>query len=714
MPRKGRGSSRAVAGGSATSRVTLASGSAASSRIKAPYALPASLLSAFDAVPRIAAALLPASFQSAAVAGGSKPAAPGQLQGMADRLSALAAGLRATARDDLSDDDDRAAHSAVVAALLSRREHSSALLKLYAAAVRPEVRGTGGPQEAEGGAASALSAQWRRDVAEVVLALLVQSSRVLPPTHHALSVLRFARAILRSQALQALSRQASSAAADLEACTRGDGGGGATGAAAGNTVSAAAAAKAAAVAKAGGCMAACARLLRALATALCALEPWGRQLSPEAGLTEEVSKLQEDMAGLRRDCVEDLATALEGSGLLQHAARLLLLLQARAPQALWPPPAANPQADPSFSFALDFFVALESCAGYLVDLADQRRGAPVLCSMYDATGCSPAVSPAAAAALRSAFLGGPHVRTAVLVYGITSLRMVDRGPVYGMPAELQAASLALCQRPGPHSPRHWGVNLMVQLIAADTSGGGAPVALLGRRGSLGLALRVARVALGSAENSSGLPPETFVDSAHLLPPPLPKFPSIIILPAACCARLGIAALQLWRRLLPLQRAAAAPDVEEQRREWWQLAAWALFYSLRDEGLDAPALPTLLLQPLWHGARPGRPDPVEVKAAAASGLLQQMTICINLASLAGTAAFGAASASRLLYACSAAPHGCNLTALLTCLHGYGDTDMWEDIVGAVGRLQGAGAGTAPAWVAAVKRAVIAVANVNREG
>ncbi|KAG2490249.1 hypothetical protein HYH03_011373 [Edaphochlamys debaryana] len=216
MPPKGRGRGAGGSGGSG-------SGSAASSGAAAPppsapaaaSLLSAELRSAFRELPGYADAVVPAPIQRgaqpAAAPAGSRlsPSQEHRLERFLARLLIDIEGLPVM-RPDIA---------AALAELLSQEPAAAAaLLKLQAAALRP----------CGGGGAEALTAEHWRLLHKAIYTMLVKVMP-LPPSRHALSVLRFVRAMLRAQPFHALSRQLTAMTTALEAGRHGGGDGSSSG-----------------------------------------------------------------------------------------------------------------------------------------------------------------------------------------------------------------------------------------------------------------------------------------------------------------------------------------------------------------------------------------------------------------------------------------------------------------------------------------------------
>ncbi|KAG2498071.1 hypothetical protein HYH03_003831 [Edaphochlamys debaryana] len=239
MPPQGRGRGGSAGGGAgrAGSAASADPGAGPSTSGRSGPAsqlsiLPAPLLEAYRALPAAAEALLPTP-ATQRPGGGSSAAGRGRgagsgrlaaLRGAKDRLWDF--GLTVLELPNRSSPEQAAA----LAELLSTHPaETAALLRLYSAALRPDGegegsggsgsgsgRGTGGGGSGSGGggrgagssaAVEALAIKgWRAGAADCVVYVLGRLSP-LPCSPHALSVLRFVLALLRTQALPALSRR---------------------------------------------------------------------------------------------------------------------------------------------------------------------------------------------------------------------------------------------------------------------------------------------------------------------------------------------------------------------------------------------------------------------------------------------------------------------------------------------------------------------------
>ncbi|KAG2498057.1 hypothetical protein HYH03_003818 [Edaphochlamys debaryana] len=390
--------------------------------------LPAPLLRAYRALPAAAEALLPAPVTQRPGGGGS---AAGRDRGPGSgRLAALREG-----KEHLSTLDRELnslpypsppQQAAAVAELLSTHPaETAALLRLYSAALRPWGEGSSGGGSGGGGSsggggigggggsggggvpleAFALEG-WRADTATSV-ELLLGTCPPLPPSRHALSVLRFALALLRAQTLPALSRRMAAVAH-------------------------------AAANSAGG-----SRVI--LPDALTLLGALDAVMSQQ---DTALRALPAEEASLRAACMEEYARSLAESGLLENAARALLLLQARGQQR-------------------SLSTATGKCTYILIHSALavwKVLGAGGVVPKESAAG---AVSPAAAAHLRSV-LRGRCLQTAVLVYGVSTLRLLDGGPSYGLPAALHTVGHALRYDGADQALNPTALRLLRYLLASPT------------------------------------------------------------------------------------------------------------------------------------------------------------------------------------------------------------------------------------------------------
>ncbi|KAG2490248.1 hypothetical protein HYH03_011372 [Edaphochlamys debaryana] len=787
MPPKGRG--RGAGGGRGSG-----SGSAASSGAAAPATpaaaaasvLPAELLSAFRELPGFADALVPAPTQRggqrAEIAAGGR-LSRSQEQGLVRCLQELDDALERVPTSE-------PAHVAALAELLSQEPTAAAaLLRLHAAALRLGA----GDRLGILGVGSTQAPLWQRQAVALVPVLLVKAAP-LQPSRHALSVLRFVRAMLRAQPFHALSRQLAAAAAALEAGRSGGGGGdgaGGSGAASSRSGGASSGSGARAGASGSGGGAGSNSSGRAGATAggggagpssgdaagsnssggagrnsdggpgtgsgggagfssggdrakassgrsavgsssgggsgsapaLTASEAaivlsvgtahvsavglalrLGQRvakstLSPLQQATADLRAIFQDidvemddvLPGLRAEldcegdvadsslrpeaaevkqegvaCGEEFARALAGSGFLEHAMRLTLLLQTRLPMT----EQRDAVTDELESLQLLWrAVGRASGSERLICEPPRPPGAVSACR----------ISPAAAAHLRSA-LSGRCVQTAVLVYGVGTLRVADGGPSYGLPAELQTGGLALAEG-GAGGKRRLSPIALELLLCQLASGSALPPP--GPGASLELALRVGRAALGTAaarkpqgRASCVLPPAT------LLKADVPE-----------AVRLAVGALACGRRLLPRQRPS--PRLQAQRTEWWRLAVGAGEVLVCEPGIEPMwQLMELVTEPLlavWSedcldlDALPPVAPP-EVVAALAAGLLPHLASVLESGLDTGLDAglqYGADSLRALLSFCNIPrPGGTGLALFLTPLLAYGDLEEGEELVGAL--------------------------------
>ncbi|KAG2492236.1 hypothetical protein HYH03_009480 [Edaphochlamys debaryana] len=197
-----------------------------------------------------------------------------------------------------------------------------AALRQYATLVRTSADAA---QAGAGCSRPGLQGPFRRrgSLQTAVLNLIRKTSSSKTPAGTALRLLRFVRGMLAAQPLHALSHQLAAAAAALEPC--GDGAGGGPG---GADVDAAAVQQGR---TALGCF---------LESALMFYE----LLLRDSNMYDDLSRtsLAAEVAAERAAGVEELARGLAESGVLEHAARVLLLLQARGPQAVRPREGAEP------------------------------------------------------------------------------------------------------------------------------------------------------------------------------------------------------------------------------------------------------------------------------------------------------------------------------------------------------------------------------------
>ncbi|KAG2492193.1 hypothetical protein HYH03_009440 [Edaphochlamys debaryana] len=569
---------------------------------------------------------------------------------------------------------DSPPHAAAMAELLSSQPDSAkALLRLHAAALREggnwEGAGGGGSGGGSGG-----GGRWEElwpPIARSVAARVVCLCAPLPASRHALTVLRFVRATLRAQPLHAISQQLAAAAAVLEAS---GGSGGASGA------SAAAVAQAA-TDRARGVVAMLPCFLALSATRLLLCDnAFAGLLFPKdgAGAPTHIApppELAAAVAAERAAGVEELARGLAESGVLEHAARVLLLLQARGPQAV------RPREDTDHTLPEEVVRILNAFVWH----ASGRGGDPCL-AVFRPEGaqiaCPPCVSPSAAALLRSA-LSGRCVQTAVLVYGVGTLRLVDRGPTYGLPAALQTAGLAMCGV-GKRSPNPLVLALLLRQLASRT-------ALLppGPGGRLELALRVCRTAVGSLavqELSSAAPSSSSDGPFH--PPPAVAVP-LNAEPRLSALLLAVAALHCSRGLLPDCDTTAWQA--EQREKWWLLAVGALVKGsdiLAGEGESLQRLLDLVTEPLLKDCTGVDAVRLELAAALEGGLLSMLAVLF--ASAHRYQRSNGHFTTAVFAACDRAASrddGLGFAMLVTPLLAYGSTEEATLLLDAMGVLGG---------------------------
>ncbi|KAG2484215.1 hypothetical protein HYH03_016950 [Edaphochlamys debaryana] len=306
-------------------------GGAAPQRDPAPAP---TLRSSFAALPSLVEHLL------LAARSGRKPAASAEeaLNRLVQQLSALP--------------DFSPPHAAELAELLSTNpEATAALLRLHAAALRPGGEGISGDRVGtgaagrgsaagggrNGGSGAAWVARWRRLALDAgTLPLFICAP--LPASCHALCMLRFARGMLRAQALHVLSRNMAAAAAALD-CAVGSGGGSGGGGGGGGRAGAIMAATAPAVWPARVALAHCLMHLISANRVLLDDTAYGELLfqgEGESARALPLTGLAAEVAAARAAAVEEYARALAESGILEHTARLLLQLQALGPQAVEP------------------------------------------------------------------------------------------------------------------------------------------------------------------------------------------------------------------------------------------------------------------------------------------------------------------------------------------------------------------------------------------
>ncbi|KAG2492235.1 hypothetical protein HYH03_009479 [Edaphochlamys debaryana] len=191
----------------------------------------------------------------------------------------------------------------------------SAALRLHAGLLRPF---SSSDSASAGFDFSADDTESRRPLLDAVLNIVRAKCDPDMAASDALTLLRILRAMLRAQTLHALSRQLAAAAAALEPY------GGGAGSGAGDAAAAAAATEQGRAALVG-FYEHTAMFVSGLLHGL-----------PFAGLSCDSPALAAAVAAERAAGVEELARGLAESGVLEHAARVLLLLQARGPQAVRP------------------------------------------------------------------------------------------------------------------------------------------------------------------------------------------------------------------------------------------------------------------------------------------------------------------------------------------------------------------------------------------
>ncbi|KAG2481829.1 hypothetical protein HYH03_019204 [Edaphochlamys debaryana] len=380
-----------------------------------------------------------------------------------------------------------------------------------------------------------------------------------------------------------------------------------------------------------------------------------------------------EIAAERAACLEEYARGLAESGFLEHATRVTLLMLRRGGEG---------EGEMRVREALRRLLALWR--------AQERASGPARLlwappSPGDAsTAAAGSVNPAAAAHLRSA-LGGRCVQTAVLVYGVGTLRVADRGPSYGLPAELQTAGLTLLETEEGGARRLSPIALEL-LLRQLASGSALPPP--GPGASLELALGVGRAAVGTA--AQGL----FPALSELFDTPPPALAEPLLLTAQEALRLAVGALACGRLLLPRQRPS--PRLEAQRAEWWRLAGWTTAYGMctTEEG-PLCQLWGLVTEPLLAVWPDGRLDldaltpsaPPEVAAALAGGFLSALHPAFAAAAKPGP---HDTVPLTLLAACeSARPDGPGFGLLLAALLAYGDPQEGEQLLATVGALGGLG-------------------------
>ncbi|KAG2498056.1 hypothetical protein HYH03_003817 [Edaphochlamys debaryana] len=625
--------------------------------------LPAPLLRAYRALPAAAEALLQAPVTQRPGGGGSaagrgRGAGSGRLVALREgkeQLSSLRTQLRR-----LPEVSPPPKALALAELLSTHPAETAALLRLYSAALRPDGEGGGGGGSGSGvgsggggGPADAPALEgWRADAATSAQTLIRCSAPASRSRPLLSAVLRFVLALLRAQTLPALSRRLAAAATNAAAGSSGGAG-------------------------------------KAILQHSVLLIDNLYQATLSYGLLSD-DALPADVLSLRVICVEELARGLAESGLLEHTARALLLLQARGPQRL-------------------LCGASDSCPDRLLHtiaaLCRDLSTASLFHSIeniakltdHNDTFPAPIITPAAAAHLRSV-LRGRCLQTAVLVYGVGTLRLLDGGPSYGLPAALQTAGLALRNAQEEGSLSAVALDLLVSSVLPWR---------LGPEASLELALRAGWVAAASAATASppNLPPVTAGVGA---PPPLLN--RLSLEPCGAAALL-VDALTRGRSLLTL-----SPGLAERRGGWWRLVASVAVYGMEDDERlrhrhwQLWKLATEPIADLWPDGRLDLdalpPDaPPEVAAALAAGLLPALTALPDLP-LPGPPAKPRGPFDELLTACDLVrPDGSGLALFLAPLLAYGEPGQAEGLLGALGRAgglvgpSGGGAGTEPSRAAA---------------
>ncbi|KAG2492237.1 hypothetical protein HYH03_009481 [Edaphochlamys debaryana] len=558
-------------------------------------------------------------------------------------------------------------NAAALAELLSTHPDSAkALLRLHAAALREDGEaegaaggGSGSSGSGSGDGASALAGPAGADLRALIFRstlLLIYHCTPLPASRHARSVLRLVRAMLRSQMLHVLSRRLAAAASLL------DGAGGSGTDHARETL-----------------VITILHLTNIARTVLLCDTAFAGVLFPKAGAGAPTHinpppELAAEVAAERAAGVEELARGLAESGVLEHAARVLLLLQARGPQAV------RPREEGVDSLAVQVLGLFFSVAWYGAD-----DGTGLLYAAMEpaevVAGCPNCATPAAAAQFRKA-LSGRCVQTAVLVYSVGTLRLVDRGPTYGLPAALQTAGLATCE-PGTREPDPTAIGLLLLQLASRSA-----LSPAGPGASLELALRVGRAAVGTLAGCAAME-----DGSASARPPI----TLAVRPAGAVVRFILAALRCGRRFLPA--ADVTPAQAQGRAEWWRLAKWPLVCGIHLDGSGTPGHPHQELYDImvehvhiaWPDgcmdldALPPEP-PAELAAALAGGLLSALASLPELAA-ASPEALGAIS-NGLLAACDRSPpDGTGFTLFLVPLLAYGSTEECEGALEAVRLLAG---------------------------
>ncbi|KAG2492770.1 hypothetical protein HYH03_008934 [Edaphochlamys debaryana] len=681
MPPQGRGrggGAGAGAGraGSAAASADHSAGGPSTSGRSGPTSqlslLPAPLLRAYRSLPAAAEALLPAP-SAQRPGGGGSGAVRGRGVGTR-RVTAIREG-----KDCLSTLNSELAklplvsptpeQAAALAELLSTHAgETAALLRLHSTALRPGDEGersggsASGSGAAGGGGSGGGSADfeawglegWQANAVGSVEELLCRSTPA-PSSHTPPSVLRCALALLRSQTLPALSRRLAAAAS--AAASTGSGG-----------------------------RASAQRVVQDAITFVGTLN--GVVLLGDATSVA----LPAEVASLRTTCSEEYARSLAESGLLDHAARVLLLLQARGPQRS----------------------RFSKCAGILLytalavwHVSVAARGVANGAAPTGTTAATGAASPAAAAHLRSV-LRGRCLQTAVLVYGVSSLRLLDGGPCYGLPpATLGSLGQALRPDGGDQALRPPALNLLRHLLASSES----PLPL-GPGPSLELTLRMGWVMAAVAATSHPGPSTASPPNPSALVIGVPAPPQLHVRLAMRpdeAPGLLVFDLERGRLLLGRHREGTSPRLAGQRLEWWRLAASSVVYGMR-EADEQPrrALWALVVQTLLAVWPDGTPDldtlphdaPAELAAALAGGLLPALTALPDLPRSGPVKPEG--PFDDLLAACDrACPAGSGFALFLAPLLAYGEPGQAEGLLGALGRADGVvgpsvggGAGTEP--------------------
>ncbi|KAG2492179.1 hypothetical protein HYH03_009428 [Edaphochlamys debaryana] len=649
---------RRDAGGAASRAAGSAAGAARSRGSAAASLLPASLRTALQQLPRVAEELL-----------GKQRGRP------TDALGVLEKELDALPHHSPP-------HAVALAELLSTHPDSAkALLRLHAAALREggdeegaaAGGGSGGGTGKEVPALTARLGTVQRDqISSSVLALL-HGCLPLPPSRHALTVLRFVRAMLRAQPLHALSRQLAAAASTLEGASESSSAAGGSGACA---------ASGPAVEEARASSLRPMEHLYVFTFLLLRDESYAGVLFPKggAGAPTHIApppELAAAVASERAAGVEELARGLAESGILEHAARVLLLLQARGPHAVQPFKADGITMPTDIVHILTYINWNAGRRGLIPDGANRA--------------CAPCVSPAAAAHIRSA-LSGRCVHTAVLVYGVGTLRLVDRGPTYGLPAALQTAGLAMCE-PGQRSPSSVILDLLIHQLASRTA-----LPPPGPCATVELALRVGRAVLGSlaAQRPAAAAWPGPADPMSISPPPRPAMP--LSLDFQRGLQLAFAALHCGRELLPARDAT--PRQAARRVRWWELAVSTLVcgsvWKPRLEAAVMRKLIGLVVEPIRATWTDGRLDldalppepPAEVAAALAGGLLRGL-VQLNKHSICALNA-SEHTVLELLSACDRASPGCaGFIRFLVPLLAYGEPEQVGPFLRTFGVLGGLG-------------------------